>query len=224
MLPPREIAALSTLATLDDPDAADRLKLKLGRLVPSAEARDLLQRLLDQTQSVDCRLAEVAAQLALGYPWALEVVPENLEWLRRETERLRHLGLKSRLATVFSALASGGWSLFWLKLLTLSGPNPNPMVIPFVIGLVHAIAALVTAVRASPTRPRSARARIARWYRFLGWAVVCGPACSMAAAAAINSAAFMLGMLFAIPAMVTAGCCAIASWALEPRRSRLRTE
>jgi MFS family permease len=204
--------------------AASELEAALAQLVPSAQSGTLLHRLLDDgsldtcfdLDGMPCRVALVSALVGLGYPWALEVSPEDLQLLRRETGRRRFRGLKSRLATALSALASAGWGLLWLMNL---GRGASWLHVPFAVGLVHGLAALVVAALASPTRSPAERGRVALGYGVLGWAVLCGPLFSAIAGIALAPGwtnAFWLGMAFASPSMLTAGCCLVAWAVLRP--------
>src|SRR5688572_11683552 len=95
--------------------AADRLPFVLTVLATSAptqKTRDLLQRLLDErrvdgffdSSNVSCRAAVLNAQLALGYPFALEISPEELQWLRKVTAQRNIRVYSARVVAMLAAL------------------------------------------------------------------------------------------------------------------------
>jgi hypothetical protein len=79
-------------STVERPALAARLNRGLAslprsepaaRLLLAALASGRLQELLD-VEGVPCRREAVRALLRLGYPWALEVAPEDLAWFRAQ--------------------------------------------------------------------------------------------------------------------------------------------
>lgn len=129
--------------------------------------------------------------------------------------------MQRSLATVVASCVSAGWSLVMLR--ALSRPHLNRddllLLVPFAVGLAHAVAAFVTAARSSPEKARDERRRAASWFRVLGWAAACGPIFSVLAEFAgyrNGGAFFLMGMLCATPAMITALCCTAAGTAIKP--------
>lgn len=208
--------------------AATQLSVKLQALAlrhPTAQTHGLLNQLLDgntlddhlDARGVSCRAAVVAAQVSLGYPWALEVAPEDLELLRESASGRR--GGISRWATFVSALASFAWSagVAVSMLSELHRERELLLLGPFALGAAHAVGALVVSAATPADRPAEDRRRAARWYSALGWMGLVGPLFSGIAALALTPDVFWVGMFCASPAMLTAACAAVAAASIKPK-------
>lgn len=206
-----------------DVEAADALPEALAELPPSEPSRVLVRRLLEQhtldgradSSGISCRAALIAAQLDQGYPWALEVPPDDVVWLRAQiAQRDRSVDL-TRGITICLALPSLVWNAGWAAL--LAGSRSGGWLLPFVIGAGHAAWALTTAWRTHAQVPRPQRIAAARSYRILATMCVVGPIASfIAASTAANDNTLLLSMLFALPAMATAFACLPASERILP--------
>lgn len=200
--------------------AADELAMALKMLAvrsPTLQTRDLLQGILDRkeldgfngTDGISCRAAVINAQVALGFPYALEVAPDDLVLLREATRhayRPRH-----------TALVAGALSLVWnagfvllLGVIASSASNKDKLALvmaPFVIGAAHALAALVTGARSKPNR---------RAFQVLAWMGLLGPLFTGIAALEIGIGGLVAGVIAAAPAMFTAMRCGQVAAELAP--------
>ncbi len=218
------------LANANSPEgraAGDRLAAKLGELAvraPTPHTRDLLQALLDtkeldpfvDSRGVSCRLAVVRAQLALGFPYALEVSPDDLIALRNAAP----------LTAGPNPKVAGALSLAWNALCAVvlglvgAGMSANSGVLlllmsPFVVGAIHAGLALATASKVKRAESPRERAKLAQVYKALAGLGVLGPIFAAVASAALGPTGFVLGVLCAAPAMFTAMMCFFAARNLD---------
>lgn len=240
---PEEEARGTTLAELkatilaggngtDGRIAANKLgeALKVLAVSDPLQTRELLQELLDSrqldsffdTNGVSCRAAVIDAQLALGFPYALEVNPDDLTLFRSGALRAEALGSTRALKWV------SGLSLAWnvaiavlisgIALTTGSHGIPVAMLatLPFLVGAGHGLTALITAASSKPSRSLEDRRWAARVYRILGWLGLLGPALSALIAVWTGVAGLVIGMLLAAPAMLTALLCVFAAPHLLP--------
>ncbi len=211
--------------------AASRLKVALealARAEPTRGTRDFLQGLLDRrtldglkdAQGLPCRGAVVSAQLALGYPYALEISPEDLQALRDAGRPQTQRGLAARVLTGLSASVSllwNGWMAAMLMAnLGRTGEVAAWYLAPLLIGAGHGLVALVQAAGASTTRSDEERQRSARTLKVLGWMFSVGPAASVIAELVNGHGAFFFGLIAAAPAMVTALLCAVTAAQVAP--------
>lgn len=194
--------------THGDVAAADALPEALASLPPNEPTRAMLRRLLARddlndkrdSSGIPCRAALISAQLAQGYPYALEVTPDDLEWLRAVTSEREHAVDMTRAWTMGLALTSIGWNALWT---TMAVPV-RPL---FAIAVLHAIAAFVVALRARASLPLRKRRRALTAYRILGAMGALGPIASVVVAHQQGDAVFLLGLIWAAPAMATAFAC-----------------
>jgi len=113
------------------PEVAARLNGQFARMAQAGGDRlvaDTLLRLLETgrlTGLVDaagrsCRAAAVEALLSLGFPYALEVRPEDLEHLRADARQRKQARGRPR---GLMAVWVGGLGVQWLQALTTPGPD-----------------------------------------------------------------------------------------------------
>lgn len=232
---PREaIDALVRDLVQGDRDAAERFPIALKAFAvqhPTAQTRDYFQALLESkavdghfdASGISCRAAVIQAQLALGFPFALEVSPDDLAWLRDQTALHTQLPNRARFATGGLAVLSMAWSVFVLALVR----DQTLLQAPFWLGGIHGLIALVASLFASPTLGLAQRRSYRGLYRLLAWAGWLGPVLSVVAAfiAAgersrpnLDFAALVGAVSFAcaLPAMVTALTAGIAGRRLVP--------
>jgi hypothetical protein len=197
--------------------ALGRLLVELATGAPTVETRDLLRGLLDSreldafsdTDGVSCRTAVVTAQLALGFPYALEVTPEDLASARQDRDTGISIGLK------VSAALSMVWNAAFTMLLALVASKEREVSLllaaaaPFVIGAVHGGVALATAISAKPSDPLARRKATALRFRVLGMLGFLGPGLSLLVGVLGAGPLALIGMGLAAPAMVTAILCAV---------------
>lgn len=166
-----------------------------GRTMALDEANALVKRLLEQETQPDRRAKLVALQLALGWPYALEVEPEHLAELRaREPVPVDlwraqvWLGAASGLAFVWCAAGIAFWA--WL---TFGDPTLSVVLTAFAIGPIHAAVGAVSALQARSDRGVPA---------LLAWLWPLGPAFSLAVSFAFDRQAFWSGLICATPSML----------------------
>jgi hypothetical protein len=149
---PPLVEQLGALDATWTPEEADTLAAALGEAAksPTPALGDALRAQLQRAELSHLRLSDgrplrsalVAAQHALGFPWALEIAPEDLWMLRGPS---RHLALRSAL--VAASLVSAAWAVGWA--LALGAPETlatAALTGVSLIALVHAFAAGVEAV------------------------------------------------------------------------------
>lgn len=228
----REIAAGGAAGL----EAADRLPVALKAMAvghPTEATRDFLKDLLEgrtldgyaDSMGLSCRAAVINAQLSLGFPLALEVNPDDLAWLREVTKDRESGPNVSRGWTFFFALVSMAWSAAVLVLLK----DGWPFTVPFLIGGLHGLAALATSSLASPADPIATRRKFKRVYQVLkafGWLgpivsaippiVLLGEPRGNLNPLAAGLGVFLVGLICATPAMVTAVTSGFAGKRLVP--------
>ena len=230
--PPSTIAGLkgTILANANSPEgraAADKLGAELSRLAmraPTLHTRDLLQGLLDareldpfvDSRGVSCRLALIRAQLNLGFPYALEVSPDDLFALRNAAPLSG--GPNPKVAAVLSLV----WNAVCALLLGTVGGAMSAkagslllVMAPFVVGAIHAGVALATVYRVRQARSQGEKAQLAQSYKSLAGLGVLGPIFAGIASVALGPTGFVLGLLCAAPAMFTAMMCFFAARGLD---------
>jgi len=172
--------------------ASKRPSEALARLIGSLLSEAALT--LDTERGRKLRGGLVQAQLALGFPWALEMAPEDLALAHPKPARF----LGGRIALGFFATLSVAWNGAW-GVGTLSDWNHEGLVpLYFIVGALHA---MVSWYAAAGLRSR-------RLYRCLGLLVLCGPAFSVLQMLRVmphqSGETLVLGLIFAVPAMLTA--------------------
>lgn len=128
-------------------------------------------------------------QQALGFPWALQIDPDDLALLK-PVDQATGLRAVTLLVALFSGLFNGAFAAMLTR---------EPKIAAFfAVGLVHALVTLASTITFG-TRKR---------LRILGWMWLCGPAFTAGTMAFARLkdwtgiAAF--GLVMALPAMVTA--------------------
>lgn len=211
--------------------AAEALKQKVAALPgrwPGAQVQALLQRLLDDPALGEhpdeagdpLRRTLVGTQQRLGFPWALEVHPDDLAHLALRPARARR-GLAVRALTFFSGALALVWNalLLWLMAGALGGgPDPGLVIVAKVfaaVGIAHALAAMVAAAKADQPPRRMGL----RWLRRLAWSGLLGPAVALGAAAVVEldkaGPALLVSLLCAGPSMLVAALCGLTVVRLE---------
>lgn len=170
----------------------------------SAQLADELANETDEGRRVQL----IAAQLELGWPYALHIAPADLETLRKH-QRPDAPGLRVLLGV--SAVGSFLWNglltllaQFLMTAGTTSNVSMGVAAVGLGVGTAHAVACMVVAFRRPTPRTR-------RWLMGLGFMFVAGPlfaACSGQMDAA---------MRVAIPAMVTASLALFAGLTMRDK-------
>lgn len=189
-------------------DAADRFAIEiaaLAREAPTQETRDVLDALLSTEEldrfvdgdGVPCRVSVVNALLALGFPYALEVSPPDLQLVRDHAPR------QWRLKPIASAaLFSMLWSIGWISAIVRYGtqtlhPVELQLGIPFLVGGGHGLAAMVGTLMKNP------RKRL-KLYSTLAWLGLLGPLASALVGVFLPPMFLIVGLFYATPAMIVA--------------------
>ncbi len=167
------ISALKARVLEGDREAVDRLAHELKALAvesPTAETRALIDGLLDSkeldrfvdTSGITCRAGIVNAQLAMGFPYAMEVTPADLDLIRAEKSVLT--GVRGTIPVRLIALLSLAWNgIFGLAAFLTANLDvrPNPWATAagsaFVVAAVHALDAFAALSVAKPTATRKMR-------------------------------------------------------------------
>jgi hypothetical protein len=163
-----------------------------------------LHELVD-SKGVALRWHLVERLLQLGFPHALSVSPEDLDYHRRR-------GRKGRLvwsrATVVSGVVSSLSAIGWSSLLASAGPEAlielAPVAILLFISLGHGLAAVVSGI----TQIRSGRARA---LRFLGRMLFIGPTAAVVCGFIGGRFGLLMAGVVALPATLTALFASLAS-------------
>ncbi|MBL8953311.1 MAG: hypothetical protein JNK82_21205 [Myxococcaceae bacterium] len=212
-------AAVRELAGTPSPEGADDLVAQLASLPPSPEAADFITHTLEvsalhevrDSRGVAVRWRLIDRLLALGFPHALLVSPEDLDY-----HRSRPMGSIASGLTVAAAALTGLWCLLWGALALSTGYGWWKRVVIGVIAgaVLHAGAAFVSGLKAATGRP----APLLKW---LGWAFFIGPLATFVAQATdhhLGVPVFVLGL----PSMVTALLCALTAARAGPMASASR--
>lgn len=215
--------------------AADQLREALFAMVdewPAERVQPLVRALLDDPllgERLDgrghrLRVAFVSAQQALGFPFALEVEPEDLALMRPRAPLVRRGDLASALVFVAGAGATL-WNVALLFTvlpvigsgLELSAPSVGGAFLG--AGVAHALVAMRTVARGR----RADRVAIRRTLRQLAWAALLGPLGALSVALAdarLDGRPLILeGLVAALPSMTVALLCGIAAARLKPQRA-----
>jgi hypothetical protein len=204
----------------------EKLSARLAQLPgdhPKEAVQSLLRRLLDDpsfgrhldARGEPLRRAVVEANQRLGYPWALELHPDDVQHAAAipfQADRAAQAAALTMVAAVGSAL----WNGLWLNArLSVWEEDPNSFVIAmFGVGTLHAVLAFAAAAWSF----RDKEPGLLRW---LGRAIALGPAASLAVMAidpgSFHPAVFIATMIAAAPAMATAAGCAWTASALKKK-------
>lgn len=171
-----------------DRDVATRLNATIDdvRRAPSQAVFEALQEIGESrvlAGSVDradrsCRIAALEAWLELGYPWALQLTPEQLDEVRKSRPSDGSGWISAaRGASTASALVNVVFTAVVASRLSL--PDPVAIVVwtlPFTAMLLHAVLTLF-ALRDRDSAPRASGSRLRRlgvfgWIGLGLWAVV----------------------------------------------------
>jgi len=214
-------APVADLAPLQPSDLVSRLQLQLDQLTPdnreqvdaltaaltglavapSRACADLLLRLLEEgklqgledSRGRTARAAAVEALLGMGYPYALELAPEDLEHLRAETRRLPLVSRVGAVALVL-ALTSLQGLLGWLW--------------EDEVALVHAIFTAVSAVAVALPSP-------SRWFR---WGARLSLVAAGLAGVGLQLTSVLTGVLNDKPVSLLTGLAALIAAAMMSRK------
>jgi hypothetical protein len=204
-----------------DVAAADQLPDALAALPPNEPTRTMLRRLLERPDldgkadswGVPCRAALISAQLAQGYPYALEVSPDDLAWLRTVTsERTDRVDL-TRAWVMGLAMNSFGWNALWSSLASWS--SDRQLLAAFLVATMHAAVAFLVAYHAQRETPLPERRRALLLYRLLAGMGALGPIVAFAMARSLTPG-ILVGLALAGPAMATAVACWVAGDRIAP--------
>ncbi len=187
--------------------AADRFGIGLKSLAqhePTVGTRDLFQALLASreldrfvdSKGENCRVGIVQALVSLGFPYALEVDPEDLHLLRPVRRKS-----KGQTGLRVVAWISIAWNLGWAGIAAFvahAGVGSWLLVAmaPFVLAVGHGALALVAAGRHER-----------KWYVPLRNLGVLGPIFVLWACLSSGVGLLGLSLALAVPAMVTALVC-----------------
>lgn len=219
--------------------AAGRLPDVLKVLVrqPTPETAEYLRGLLEagtldglhDAQGRPCRAAVIQAQIALGFPYALEVNPDDLVWLRAHASSEASRSTPTRIATVILGLISLVWGAGTGVLISELGSGDGLwLAAPFFVGAAHALVAIGSVALARPDQALETRRAWATVFRWLGKMVWLGPLTSVVAAAIASDrmhapdtfVAFagltIVGLACAMPAMLTAALAGATGKRLVP--------
>ncbi len=217
----REDVALLLSGKMPDAELGGFLERldELAAREPSPELARLISELLDHPwlgqrpldgQPVRRRL--LRAQQALGFPWALEVKPEDLQLLSSDPASLLSVG--ARVSVAVAAAVSVLWSAPVLLLMVDGleyGARPEHSLLPvislFLLTLLNGLASLVAAFK------RQARP----WLRWLGRTWVAGALLTLLMAALESGGFPAVGLatgIAALPLMTTSW---LALWHSKPR-------
>jgi hypothetical protein len=121
-------------------DLAGELNELLGRLAPGEDEGRLLLRVLGDgslsglvdAHGAHCRREAVRALLRLGFPWALEIDPDTLQWFRQVEKPARSSTLKVALVLLLTLLGGGvlAWQLTGSEAERLPPPPTQPALPP----------------------------------------------------------------------------------------------
>lgn len=224
-------AAVVQSAGDDSRRVAEALKQKVAALPgrwPGAQVQALLQRLLDDP-ALSAHLDEagdplrrtlVGTQQRLGFPWALEVHPDDLAHLALRPPRAGR-ALALRALAFFSGALALVWNalLLWMARDLVTGEHDKALggvaSALAAAGLTHALAAMMTTAMAD----RAPRHKVLALLRGLAWAGLLGPVGALGAAAVVESGvaplALAAGLLCAGPSMLVAAFCGLSVLRLE---------
>jgi hypothetical protein len=152
-----------------------------------------------------CRTALIAAWLDLGYPWALQVDPEDVAFLQRSRTHPGAVGwaVVTTLFAIASALFNG-LTLTVMLPIALE-PATLPATVGFAAALVHAVVALVAVLQEKP--------RALTWVARAGWLAPLWCAAVAFLASGLGWRAVVVGLAASTPQLLTA----TAAWALMKR-------
>ncbi len=201
-------AAVRELAEAPSAEQADALVERLARTPPSNDVALFITQTLElaalhevrDSRGVPVRWRLIDRLLALGFPHALHVTPEDLDY-----HRLRSTTSVPAALTVATSFLTALWCFLWgaLALGLDAGREKHAVLAVIVSAIAHAIAALLQSFKAS-------RGAQAPWLKRLGWAGLFGPLVVFLATNVDEHLAvpvFVLGL----PSMITALLCAITA-------------
>lgn len=209
--------AIRELASLPSPKVADRLVAQLGAAPASAELTELICRTLELTnlhelrdsRGVTVRWRLVDRLLALGFPHALQVTPEDLDYHRHVKPSGDQLAL--RTLTACMGLISVLWSSL-LSLLLVMGASGTGLKglgagAALLVSLGHGVLAMVTAIGGHHSQPR-------KLLRPLGWSFFFPLAVAAVSSVTTDHLGFF-SLVVGAPMMLTAVLCGLLA-AMEP--------
>jgi hypothetical protein len=204
-----ELKAFAVPLSMDQLDAEERTHFfarltHLAKARPSPELASLVERLLElpalrRERNPQARRKVLESQLALGFPWALELKPEDLDLVlgRDEVPRVNQGWL---VGLALLSLTWTGWAFTWLEQSLLAGHLPardGHLALFVLAGVVHAALAVTAALRG----------RRGTLLKLVGAVWVLGPLFALAQALDAphwGVLAFVLALVAATPSMATA--------------------
>jgi len=206
-------AAVRELADAPSAEQADSFVDRLARTPPSHEVAQFITQTLElaalhevrDSRGVPLRWRLIDRLLGLGFPHALHVTPEDLDY-----HRLRSSGQTPAALTVGIAFLTTLWCFLWGAIAIGAGSGWWKRAVVGVIAaaIAHAVLAFLQALKAS-------KGRAAPLLGPLGWAIFAGPLITFIVHQAdhhVSFATFILGL----PSMLTALLCAITAARLTP--------
>lgn len=163
-----------------------------------------------------CRAAVLAAWIDLGYPWALELSPEDHAWMRENAPGYATgwLTVTFVLAAISALLNVGLAGLITFATLSNHLPSLETLLfaLPFVAMAAHAIASLAVS-QGAQRDPRRGRG----WLRVLAhsaWVVVAGAA---AVAGFASPEIALAGTVICLPFLLTSASAGVSAYILGKR-------
>lgn len=209
-------AAVRELADAPSAEQADLFVDRLARTAPSGEVALFITQTLElaalhevrDSRGVTLRWRLVDRLLGLGFPHALHVTPEDLDYHRKGSA-------SSTLAALTAAFAflTSLWCFLWgaMAVGAGSGWGWRSVVAVIAAALAHAVLALLQAVRAS----KGLRAPL---LTPLGWAGLAGPLLAFIVHQLDEYASFPV-LVLGLPSMLTALFCALTAARVQPERA-----
>jgi hypothetical protein len=166
------------------------------------------------------RFVLIDTLLELGFPHALEVRPEDLEFHRFVTDATWRPGAHSAELTIAAGVGAFAWTALWsLGLVSMLSFDPRRawVLVPLAIALVHAVVAIVYAAKARVSTPDK-RNRLAGPLSKLGWMGFIGLGTIALAQLVIGGSAGVVTTVVALPSMITAALSAFTAWRIRTLR------
>lgn len=215
-------AAVRELAAVPGEAAADAVVAGIGGAAPSPELAALITETLElsalhevrDSRGVTLRWRLVDRLLALGFPHALQVTPEDLDYHRIHGQGGASVpnALTGVMSVVSMLWALGAGALLALIGATTHGPNKWQLALgvgAMFAALLHGLVAFVSSIRV-------ARGGDAPAFRTLGWMMIAGPIIA-ACAELLEPSGGLVVLILGAPAMLTALLCAVTAAALGAR-------
>jgi hypothetical protein len=207
---------------------AEVLRTKVAALPghwPREKVHALVRHLLDDPGLTDHRAARsahlrrelVGVLFRLGFPWALEITPEELRLLKgtADEENPEPPGYKAGIITFLMAMVSLPWNLFvtlvsGLMMAEHTTWHSFSFFALAALGSIHSVLVMIATAGDKPQEKRAARLRwLAKW-------AVWGP---VAAVAVVSDAGWrwklaFSGLFIAGPSLLVSLLCAVCAWSI----------